>query len=947
MKHTQRGTAAEAAEILERFFATATRRAVAMLQAGRPDPHDALLDANPRLLARHFEALDPAISELPQALRETLCHGRLPELAVPETGEDAALDAGALRLLKMAPGNAGTLCRLAIALARFLEDYPRLAAGRHRPLGVGFEDLFDERLERRFALFPDTTLPELFQRDRQLLMEEPDRGRAAVEETLGRALDSDEVAWLEVERRVAMLRFVRCDKTDTEGHIRWYVRLDDERRPVLARMGVEGWWAVFGDAPASVLARLGTRVERAVGWPENAAPGSWNIVREQTGPNLCQDYLSSYADRPAASPFEKLTGLRVCLVYVPSKIPHPLGGQPEVGLIFLHDHLERLDAQVRSLSLYAKDFEPRANEFLDADVLGVGVYIHNRDEIRQFLDLLQRRGFHGQVVLGGPETRQIDDLQATFSGWDAIVRGEAEEVLPTVLRVLRSLAAGDVVAGLRAARSVRGVIFRFAGGVLLCDTAARNRSDTISCPLPYRWNADGRRRLKMSFTRGCPFACTFCPNHQGRRFRYSPVAEQWRYTVMAAAEDLPWPAALAGELTRLLGEHLGGGPPQLEEAWERFRQARPAREVVAAVVDVTRAFLDDAFLDDAEALDLTLGLSRTTADLFTEIDDGGLTPRQGKELWLLLKTALLATLRHAQAVGSRPELIAEIDAAAAPEPFVLETSEDNTLTHRAIVVEYLQRRRHFELSRSLVFNPGQSSIQCLMKGKVADEELIALLAKDNPCAIAFGADGTSNPVLRQNYKPPYGIEGMLAVNKALAAYDLEVANNYILLTAETNLLEAVESFLLYLLLPVPWRDYTASINLRVIKEETTLATDEALIAAPEDEGFEVPFHHHEVTELLIRWSLSAHLDGDAARRILWRLLSEDPWASELVPRVIERWERDFDNDAELVALAQLVREAESEEGTLITALRRLAGKVHREALVNGRTRATFRDLVAG
>ena len=154
----------------------------------------------------------------------------------------------------------------------------------------------------------------------------------------------------------------------------------------------------------------------------------------------------------------------------------------------------------------------------------------------------------------------------------------------------------------------------------------------------------------------------------------------------------------------------------------------------------------------------------------------------------------------------------------------------------------------------------------------------------------------------------------------------------------------MESFLLFLLLPVPWRNYDDSINLRVIREETTLATDEALIAAPEAEGWDVPLRFSEVGALLERWQLTAELGSAEAPAFLWRLLTEDPETSALLPRVVERWERDFDGDAELVALARLVRDAERRSGSLVEGLRRR--RIHREALVDGATRATFRDLVA-
>ncbi|HJT78349.1 MAG TPA: cobalamin-dependent protein, partial [Gemmataceae bacterium] len=622
---------------------------------------------------------------------------------------------------------------------------------------------------------------------------------------------------------------------------------------------------------------------------------------------------------------------------------------PEVGAAFLRDHLERLGARVGVVKLRREEFGRRLAELLGADVVGIGVYVHNRAEVAELVQELRAAGFTGKVVLGGPETRNIEAVQEAIPGWDAIIRGEGEEVLPRVLEFFDLLDAGEWQAALDRAQALRGVALRHGETVLLCDTAARNRAEAISCPLPFDWGRGAvRRRLKMNFTRGCPYRCTFCPNHQGRGFRSGEVDELWRYTVFAVADDLPLPddmeRAVAGAIQGLLGVTA---PPRLRLALHLLTQAPITGADLRAILTTLRPVIDARVWSDAGLLESLIGLGDTVESVLERLGDGPVGPWQFENAWLLAKAAVLASRQLWRREGSHGEVREALRAKARP-PFVLETSEDNTLVNRKQITEYLRRRKAYGLAGDVIFNPGQNTVQDLLQGHdrdEANEEYIALLADENPFAVALGTDGPSNAILRQNQKPAYGVAGLLAVNRALGRYAREVANNYILLTPETDFLEAVESFALFLLLPVPWRDYGEAINLRVIKEETTLATDEGLLFAPDDVGHQVPFRSPEVARLLERWGLTSEVPTDRLRPLLWRILENDAEVRAALPLLVERWRRNFDSDPEIAALAELVRRELRSAESVAHALWRLAERVQREALVDGRTRATFRDLL--
>ena len=985
------------AEILERGLGPNAlgRHTLTLLRGQVPTERDALLDSHSRLLKSHLDNIADTLADLAE-----------PALAALGAAPPARSDDPSDRLASWLEAWPDQARALAVATARLMEDSGALhpAARHQRPLGRGFEALFDERLRRRFEQLPGHAgYLAILQKNLQVLMEEPDQGLAEIEREIGSPLTAEEKDWLEVERRCAMLRFARHRKTEN-GHIRWYLRKDERQRVVLDRFGVRGHWIVCGEGTDSSLARLGTAVERVMRADHTPATTGWRVVsagvadcgaepfnvpidasyvfpdtlldesdsralrgrirsqaavsrdtgagalfrafsarrprldppgapvfelradsdglalREAGGHLLAQvehdgepdrvlDFLDTldcvadlsaprsevpaqFSDSPAVEWSQALlrfrqisppAGLTVRLVYVPSAIPHQLGGVPLIGMEFLRDRLERAGARVNVLSVPPADFERRVAELLGADVIGIGVYIHNSREVAELVKILRDRGYQGKIILGGPQLRDIDGIQESISGWDALIRGEAEDALPVVLTVLDELEAGQWADALRRARALSGVAIRFGAAVLLCDTAERLRAETIACPLPFDWKrGKAERRLQMNFTRGCPYKCVFCPNHQGQLYRAGPVDELWRFTALAVADDLDLPDEAELATARRLQEHLG---------------VRSAPQLRVALHLLIRAGCDS---EEFSRLLAPLGRPAPAASA----DRRAMSAWQIKEAWLIAKRALLES-------GQLPR----------KPPFVLITSEDNTLVNKAVIREYLGKRTEFGLDEHVIFDPGQNTVWDLTDAYGnADEEYISDLVRRNPFAVALGVDGSSNPVIRQNSKPRYTIGNALAVNRALARHGVVVTNNYILLTPETDLLETVEAFALFVLLPLPWRDYGHSVNLRVIKEEGTLAHDEGLIFAPDDAGWDEPLRFGEVAELLDRWSLTSRVASDELRPLLVKILAEDIAAAPLLPLVVERWQRNYDSDEELRTIGELIADAARPEVPLIETL---------------------------
>ena len=129
---------------------------------------------------------------------------------------------------------------------------------------------------------------------------------------------------------------------------------------------------------------------------------------------------------------------------------------------------------------------------------------------------IRRRHPHASIVLGGPQASVVDvaTLRA-FSSIDVIVRGEADDTFPALLRHLN--AKDD------AWEAIPGITFRRDANVI------RNPNgpvveDLDRLPLP-AFDLDARIRerggIHLEIGRGCPFACTFCSTNDffRRNFR--------------------------------------------------------------------------------------------------------------------------------------------------------------------------------------------------------------------------------------------------------------------------------------------------------------------------------------------------------------------------------------------------------------------------------------------
>lgn len=140
----------------------------------------------------------------------------------------------------------------------------------------------------------------------------------------------------------------------------------------------------------------------------------------------------------------------------------------------------------------------------DIDLLGLSLYLYNRDWFNEFLAHLRKLKPHITIFAGGPET-MADPKILLDSGIDILVLGEGEE---TVCDMVQQLMRGENVEG-------RGIQTSIADIPI-----PRYPSNLAVLPSPLLTgvaNVDSYEGVLWEMTRGCPYHCAFCFESRGNR----------------------------------------------------------------------------------------------------------------------------------------------------------------------------------------------------------------------------------------------------------------------------------------------------------------------------------------------------------------------------------------------------------------------------------------------
>lgn len=237
----------------------------------------------------------------------------------------------------------------------------------------------------------------------------------------------------------------------------------------------------------------------------------------------------------------------------------------------------------------------------DVDI-AIGAYIWNEALLQELLPLLRLRGFIGRIILGGPQISYVESgLETLYPDANVFIRGHAE----TALRALALNPRQTVIQGVH-----------YAG-----EHDINQQAKTLIDELPSPWlngsiPLKDQAFLRWETQRGCQFKCSFCQHRQPDakvkrdRFATSRILAEIDHICRMGVKDI---AVLDPVFNS--NENPGHALMVLQRFAENSYQGKLSLQCRAE-------FIDDAFLDAAQKLDVCLefGLQTIHQCEFAAID---------------------------------------------------------------------------------------------------------------------------------------------------------------------------------------------------------------------------------------------------------------------------------------------------------------------------------------
>lgn len=164
-------------------------------------------------------------------------------------------------------------------------------------------------------------------------------------------------------------------------------------------------------------------------------------------------------------------------------------------------------------------------------VIGIACYIWNIEIVKNLLKLLATALPDTIIICGGPEVSyETKAFMQEFSMVDYVCRGEAEEVLPPLIQLLRKNDFDEARTNSILDRAeLQGIAWRetsLATSSVIHESQAVTVSDITKLPFPYQAGeikSIQERILYYETSRGCPFVCAYCLSCATAGVRFLPL----------------------------------------------------------------------------------------------------------------------------------------------------------------------------------------------------------------------------------------------------------------------------------------------------------------------------------------------------------------------------------------------------------------------------------------
>ncbi len=575
------------------------------------------------------------------------------------------------------------------------------------------------------------------------------------------------------------------------------------------------------------------------------------------------------------------------------------------------------------------------------------------------------------IIMGGPSAKHPKAAIALYPEVNILLRGEGEEVLPEVLRIIGRTRTTDGLSReqIAALKNVDGLFLHTPGFMMFNNLDRVNAPHDFDVPVMFHYGSfslygggnpiTSRTIINPDIARGCPFRCNFCSMAMGWKQRYVAFEKFQQYVLGMLAMEIPLPPATEDAIAAALREDAATSEAARDywfpaDAYEfpKSRLADVANLLNRSLtVDLSSRGLlaADARLFDGEAMEGLLGslvCQRSNVVTRSQVNEVIVAIRRRWLAVLLEKDEDL----YEHGLDHKLEILLE---------------DDNTLCNREYIEVFCRWVIDSGLNRYMRFGGGQTSVSSFLRKGKPDEAFIGLLREAGCLEVEMGVDGLSNNTLKQNDKRGYRLGNAIQVLVALTRHGINAASNRLYSAPYSSRIDLVESLLMGAIAPLGGHSLGGVFIITVpgsqyTNEFAVLFPDRAANAADFEETYGteyayawanfpeyVPLEHHlypyapEAGSLIVPFASTIEIKREdkylydqerAAGAMTHELgilakLEAEGLESE-VEEVIRRWQADEQTDPEMKALGEIIRIRRNQEGDVFNIFRGILAETY-------------------
>lgn len=452
------------------------------------------------------------------------------------------------------------------------------------------------------------------------------------------------------------------------------------------------------------------------------------------------------------------------------------------------------------------------------------------DQLRSLRETIDEHFPGSFIVLGGPSAKHAKTAITLYPEINILLRGEGEEVLPEVLRIVGRTRTTDGLSRKQITdlKRIDGLFLRTPGLIIFNNLHKVNAAQDFDVPVMFHYGRfslfDGggpiasRTIMNPDIARGCPFRCTFCSMAMGWNQRYVDFGKFQKYVLGMLAMEIPLPRGTEDAVAAAL-QADSPSTTETRDEWFPADAYAFSREQLAGVLHVLdrdlSEYLSGKGLIAKDAYLVAEGAVRELAQVFdTGFEDVKKTAESMQTGVLeALVRRLPDTLTRSQVnefiVTARRRWMTvlmergeDLYDHGLDHKLEIVLEDDNTLCNREYIETFCRWVIDNGLHNYLRFGGGQTSVSSFLKKGAPNEDFIRLLREAGCCEVEMGVDGLCNNTLKQNDKRGYRLGDAIGVIQMLTKWGINGASNRLYSAPYASRIDVVESLLLGALAPL-------------------------------------------------------------------------------------------------------------------------------------------------